>query len=461
MLAVLPFQNLSNDAAQEYFSDGLTEETITDLGEVSPEQLSVIARTSAMAYKHTGKTVTEIGRELGADYILEGSVRREGDTARVSAQLIRVQDQSHLWAHNYDREVGGLVTLENELGAAIAQQVQVVLTPHGSRFLNRHATNAESYELYLQGLSYLSQRTAEALKKSVDYFQLSTEKDPGFAPAYAGLAAAYNSEAVWSQQEFEPRAKVAAIRALDLDDGLAEAHAELGSEEALFEYDWPGAEREFKRALELNPNSADAHFLYSWNYLTEVGRTDEAIAEMKKALELDPLSPMYNTILGYIYYCARQYDHASQQDDKAIGLAPDFFIAYYQRATLLSQLGQYPDAITELTKSRLLAKDSRTKLAATADVSLRRAFAADGARGFWREIQREDEEGDAYHNLGAFDLPQAYAHLGEKENALKSLEEYYEKRNALMSLLKVDPAFDALRSDPRFVSLLRRMGLDR
>src|ERR1700691_2504655 len=236
MLAVLPFANLSNDPEQEYFSDGLTEETITDLGELNPEQLGVIARTSATTYRHTDKTIAQIGRELGVDYILEGSVRREGGVARVSAQLIRVKDQVHLWAHTYDREIGGLLALQNELGRAIAQQVQVKLAPpNGVRSVSKYAPNPDAYELYLKGLFYLNQRTFQAIDKSTEYFQRSTEKDPGFALGYAGLANAFVANAIRSPQEFYPKAKAAASRALEIDEDLPEAHAALGAEKADFE----------------------------------------------------------------------------------------------------------------------------------------------------------------------------------------------------------------------------------
>ena len=211
MLAVLPFANLSNDPEQEYFSDGLTEETITDLGELNPERLGVIARTSAAAYKHTTKTIAQIGRELGVDYILEGSVRREGGVARISAQLIRVKDQVHLWAYNYYRETGGLLALQNELGRAIAQQVQVKLAPpHAGRSTNKCAPNPEAYELYLKGRFYVKQRTFPEVDKSAEYFQRSLDKDPSFALAYAGLADSHLANAIRSPQTFYPKAKALA-----------------------------------------------------------------------------------------------------------------------------------------------------------------------------------------------------------------------------------------------------------
>jgi len=454
MLAVLPFANLSNDPEQEYFSDGLTEETITDLGELNPERLGVIARTSAAAYKHTNKTIAQIGRELGVDYILEGSVRREGGFARISAQLIRVKDQVHLWAHNYDRETGGLLALQNELGRAIAQQVQVKLAPpYGGRSTNKYAPNPEAYELYLKGLFYLNQRTFAEIDKSAEYFHRSIVKDPGFALAYAGLADSYVANAIRSPQDFYPKAKAAASRALELDD-LAEAHCALGAEKADFEYDWQGAEQEFKRAIELNPNYAEARFRYAWTYLTPLGKSEEAIAEMKKALELDPFSRIYNTVFGLTYFYARRYDEARAQFSKAIELNPDFFVTYYHLAWLDSQMGLYPIAISELTRGRLLSgDDSVVKDAESQDVMLRKAFAAQGAPGFWQQLLKSGPE------IGEFDNPQLYARLGAKQKALECLDRNYEERRPLGTLLNVDPAFDSLRSDQRFGDLVQRVGL--
>jgi TolB-like protein/DNA-binding winged helix-turn-helix (wHTH) protein/Tfp pilus assembly protein PilF len=453
MLAVLPFANLSDDREQEYFSDGLTEETITDLGEINPDRLGVIARTSSAAYKHTDKTITQIGRELGVDYVLEGSVRRDNGVARVSAQLIRVKDQVHLWVHTYDREAGGLLALQNELGRAIAQQVRVKLTQsYGSRSPSEYAANPEAYELYLKGRFYMNKRTNPELGESTEYFQRSVDKDPGFALAYAGLADSYLARAIGSQQQFDPKAKAAASRALELDDNLAEAHLVLGSVIADFEYDWPGAEREFKRAIELDPNYADAHYRYAWNYLTPLGKSEQAIAEMKKALELDPFSRIDNTIFGCVLFYGRSNGRAQEQFDKAIQLNPDFFVTYYHAAWLYSQIGQYPKAITLLTKGRLLSGDDRAKIAAADEVALRKAFAAEGARGFWQQIQKHPDTGE-------FAMPQIYARLGDKEKALEGLELNYDEREALGTLVNVDPAFDSLRSDPRFQNLVKRMGL--
>ena len=243
-----------------------------------------------------------------------------------------------------------------------------------------------------------------------------------------------------------------------MDDELAEAHAALGAEKADFEYDWPGAEREFKRALELNPNYAEAHFRHALTYLMPLGKSEQANAEMKRALELDPFSPIYNTVFGLTYFYARRYDQAQEQFQKAIKLNPDFFVTHYHLAWLYSQIGQYEKAIGELTKGRLLSGDDRTvKAAAADDVALRKALAAEGPRGFWQQLLRSNEK--LVGNIGEFDIPQIYARLGDKQNALKGLARNYEERRALGTLLNVDPAFDLLRSDPRFGELVRRMGL--
>lgn len=458
MLAILPFQNLSNDPSQEFLSDGLTEETIADLGELSPERLGVIARTSAMTYKHSNKTVAEIGRELSADYLLESSVRREGQMVRVSAQLIRVSDQSHLWAHTYDREVTGLLALQKELGSAIAQQMRVNLAPnYAHQTAPIFVPNSEAYELYLQGLFYWNKRSGDAIRKSIEYFKRSTEKDPGFALAYAGLARAHLSYSIFSPADAFPKAAAAASRALDLDDGVADAHAVLGAEKAAFEFDWPAARVQMKRAIELNPNSAYAHFVFSLYYLTPRGESTEAIAEMKKVLELDPLSPTYNTNLAFSYYFARDYEQSLAQYKRTLHDYPDFLVAHGQLVWLYAQRDDYPSAITELTKTRLL-EGQPPQTIATDELALRKAFADRGKQGFWGAMRATITSAE-YEAAEDFFSPQVYARLGDVDNAVATLQRCYEQRVFFTIFIKVDPAYDSLRSDPRFLNLVRRMGL--
>jgi tetratricopeptide (TPR) repeat protein len=316
---------------------------------------------------------------------------------------------------------------------------------------------AESYEDYLQGLFFLNKRTYDDENKSVMFFEQSVQKDPGFAPAYAALSYAYLALSIFSPERFFPLAASAAKRALELDDDLAEAHAALGAEKADFEFDWQGADRELKRAIELNPNSAVAHFFFAGSYLSPLGNSEQAVTEMKKALELDPLSPIFNSYLGLDYFYARQYEKALIQYKKTIELYPDFHITHYWLAWLYSQRGQYPDAITEITKARLLEGGERAKWAAANKIVLTNAYAANGPRGFWHQIQKANET--TGRNFGEFDIPQVYARLGEKDLALEWLGRNYEARTPFTTYMNIDPAYDSIRSDPRFESLAKRIGL--
>jgi TolB-like protein/Tfp pilus assembly protein PilF len=465
MLAILPFQNLSNDPGQEYFSDGLTEETITDLGQLSPEHLGVIARTSAMAYKHTNKTVSQIGHELGVDYVLEGSVRREGGKARVSAQLIRVSDQTHLWAQNYDREEQDLLDMQNDLGRAIAEQVQANLTPQQQiELTKKHIVKPEAYDLYLKGRFYWNQRTPAAIKESIGYFQEATAKDPNFALAYAGLADAYNISNIiglYSPKESLPQARAAAMRAIQLDPSLAEAHAALGMEKSHYEFDFPGAEREFLKAIEVNPNSTYAHLFYSNCFLMPMGRKAQAIAENKRALELDPLSLPINNFMGMTYMFVEDYGSAYRQFQYTIAMDPSFPLAHEYFSWLLFTMGRYEEAIREQEKSEVLSGSSPEEAATNATILLR-AFKTGGEKRLWQKHLEVDLQ--ARKKPGAYASPSAlaadYALAGEKDKAFAWLDKGYEEREGqALTLLKFEPSFKNLRSDPRFSAFLRKLGL--
>jgi TolB-like protein/DNA-binding winged helix-turn-helix (wHTH) protein/Flp pilus assembly protein TadD len=458
MLAVLPFQNMSNDPGQEYFSDGLTEETITDLGQLSPEHLGVIARTSAMTYKHTDKSISQIGRELGVDYVLEGSVRREGGQARISAQLIRTSDQTHLWAQNYQRELHDLLQIENELGTAIARQVQGNLTPQQQVDLSKmRPVNPDAYDLYLKGRFYWNQNNRDAMKESVGYFQQAIAKDPDFALAYVGLANAYNKGTFWgaySPQEGRPKAKAAATKALALDPSLAEAHTILGMEKSFYEFDFPGAQKEFLKAIELNPNYAYAHLWYSACYLAPMGRMPEAIAENKKALELDPLSMTINDIMAMTYMSAGDYENSYRQFQHTIAMDPNSVIDHAGLSFLLKITGRYEEGIEENEKKELLFGSSAEDVATRATM-FRQALKKGGEKGMWQkelELKKPwDESPDIIASL--------YALTGDKDRAFEWLDKAYGERDMGIIGLKVDPAFTNLHGDPRFAALLRRMGL--
>jgi TolB-like protein/DNA-binding winged helix-turn-helix (wHTH) protein/Tfp pilus assembly protein PilF len=465
MLAILPFQNLSNDPKQEYFSDGLTEETITDLGQLSPENLGVIARTSAMAYKHTDKTISQIGRELGVDYILEGSVRREGGKARVSAQLIRVSDQTHLWAQNYDRELEDLLDVQNDLGRSIAEQVSANLTPQQKVELSKkHTVNPEAFDLYLKGRFYWNQRTPDAVKESLRYFQDATAKDPNFALAYAGLADAWNFTnilGVHSPRESLPQAREAATRAIQLDPLLAEAHAALGMEKSHYEFDFPGAEREFLKALEVNPNSPYAHLFYSNCFLMPMGRKAQAIAENRRAMEIDPLSLPINNFMGMTYMFAGDNENAYRQFRHTIAMDPSFLLAHDYFSRLLFTMGRYEEGIKEHEKTDVLSGSSPEEAAAEATV-MERAFKNGGEKGFWRknlELELEYDKRTGAHPSPSY-LASAYAQAGQADQAFGYLEKAFEEREGEnLTLMKYEPDYKNLRGDPRFSAMLRKIGL--
>ena len=464
MLVVLPFQNLSGDPAQEYFDDGLTEETITDLGRLSPVQLGVIARTSSMAYKHTDKTIRQIGRDLHADFVLEGSVRRENGRVRISAQLIRVSDQTHLWAQSYDaRDLGGMIEIQNAIGRAIADEVQVQITPQYYRDKARaHALNPEAYDFYLQGRFYWNQRTPPALRRSIELFQQAIAADPTYAQAYAGLADAYNISIIIgaiSSQEGSPEARSAATRALELDPSLSDAHAALGMEKSHYEFDLPGAKAEFLKAIQLNPNSAYAHLFYSGGYLMPVGLRADAIAEMKRALELDPLSLAVNNFLGETYVLAGDYSSAYQQYQHTIAMNPNFPLVHAYMADLLELMGRFDDAIHERERTALLSGESEQKSADKA-ARLVRALKKGGVRRFWQEQVAQDLRADQASTSGFVVIAQDYALAGEKDLAFQWLEKSIEGREGQeLTLLAVDPMWNNLHDDPRFSKILRRIGL--
>jgi TolB-like protein/DNA-binding winged helix-turn-helix (wHTH) protein len=466
MLAILPFVNLSNDPGQEYFSDGLTEETITDLGQLSPQRLGVIARTSAMTYKHTTKSIRQIGSELGVDYILEGSVRREGDEARVSAQLIRVSDQTHLWAENYERKLQDLLEVQNEIGKAIAGQVQLSLTAQEQLALSQpRSVNREAYDLYLKGRFYWNQRTPHAVKESIPFFQQAVAKDPNFALAYVGLADAYNISNImgtYSPQESFPEAKAAAEKSLALDPSIAEAHAALGMEKSHYEFDFPGAEKEFLKAIELNPNSPYAHLFYSNCFLAPMGRIPEAIVENQKALALDPLSLPINNFLGVTYSLAGDYEKSYQQFQRTIAMDPTFPLAHAYFADLLIVMGKYKEAVKEREQAALLYGAAPELAAARANVLLK-VLKTRGLKGFGQENLKQDLKALRASD-GAFfpasTIATDYALADEKDQAFEWLEKALQQREGQsITLLKCDPFFANLRGDPRFSDLLRRMGL--
>jgi len=463
-LAVLPLENLTGDPAEEYFADGMTDVLTTDLAAAG--SLRVVSRTSVMHFKGTRKSVQQIAKELGVDGIVEGSVMRSGNRVRITSQVIYAPSDEHLWAKSYEREMNDVVALQGEVAQAIAAEVRATLTPAQLTRLGISATtNPGAYDAYLRGRYYWNQRTPAGAKKSIEAFEESIEKDPKFAAAYAGLADAYNFcnfLGVLAPKESAPKARVAAVKALELDPQLADAHAALGLVLSHYDFDFPGAQREFLRAIELNPNYSTAHLFYSGAYLTPMGRHQEAIAEMKKALELDPLSLSLNNIMGKTYHWAGDYERSEAQFKHTIELDPTFPLAHFFYASLLEDTERFEDAIRERQRGALLLGASIQEAEAEAEGFLR-AYQSRGTRGYWERrlegtLQDEKVAGTQYYE--ALAVAGAYARAGDKERAFQWIEKSYQNREGqAITLLRWLPDFKSLHTDPRFADLLARMGL--
>lgn len=454
MLAVLPFHNLSGDPEQEYFSDGLTEEMISQLGRMQPEHLAVIARTSAMHYKNTDKRVDEIGRELGVDYILEGSVRRERDRVAITAQLIQVRDQSQVWGESYERELGQVLGLQKEVARAVAHEIRLKLTPQQQeRLASARPVNPRAYEAYLRGRYHWSKRSDEGLRKAIQSFEQAIAEDPNYAPAYSGLADSYFSSGFWGllpSKEAWPKATVAAQKAVELDDTLAEAHASLALA-YLVDGDSEGAEREYQRALHLNPGYAQGRMWYG-DLLSGTGQPQAAVEQMRVALQSDPLSLMVNNATGWHLYLARQFDAAIQQFKKTLELDPNFALAHYDLGRAYEGKGMYAEALAAFEKARALSPDTPYILA-----GLGHCYAVSGKQREARRLLAQLHALSKHRYVKPLDI--AFIHIGldEKDQALQWLDKAYEERAGWLGYLPVDPVYDPLRSDPRFQELLRRI----
>jgi TolB-like protein/DNA-binding winged helix-turn-helix (wHTH) protein/Tfp pilus assembly protein PilF len=463
-LAVLPFENFTGDPGQDYFSDGLTEEMISQLGNLDPDHLRVIARTSVMHYKHTQESVPQIGKELGVQYVIEGSVRRDSDRVRITAQLIQVKNQSHVWAREYDRDLGHLLELQGEIAREVANEIESSLSG-GRRIEAAQAaaprqpgtTSYETYDLYLKGRYLWNKRTGEAFRQAADYFQQAIDKDANFAQAWAGLADTYSLMSTWyvgPQQQLMPKARAAALRALSLDEGLAEAHTSLALIEENYDYDWPGAEKEFRRAIQLNPQYATAHQWYA-EFLSWQGRFGEAFAESAQARQLDPLSLIIANDHASILYYSRQYESAIEQCRSVLDLDPSFDHARISMIPSYFQLGRYDEAIGEINRWEA-QRDGPWQLAWKAAVDARMGHAVEASRALARLEQVAGSRPDRDPTLLL-----AYAGTGQRERVIQLLESAYGDHSNAIVPIKVDPIYDPVRSDPRFQDLLRRVQLSR
>lgn len=455
-IAVLPLENLSGNPDQDYFADGVTDALITELGRVSA--LRVISRQSVMRYKGSQKPLPEIARELKVDALVEGSVLRSGDRVRVVANLIDASNDQHLWAEMYDRQQRDILALQSDFAASIARELQAKLTPQErAQLAKARPLDPEAHEAYLKGLYFWNKFNIPGLEKSVQYFQQAIDKDRSYAQAYAGLSAAYSILGNFGDlppREAYPKAEAAARKALEIDEGLSAAHSQLGWSTLFYDRDWAQAEREFRRAIQVNPSNANAYDGLAV-YLAALGRFDEARAEIKRARDLDPLSLIINADVGLVLVLSRQYDQAIDQLQKTLEMDANFPPTYWMLAHVYEAKGAQEEAYQMYLKSMILAGTSSEFLT---------PFEQSHARGGWRAAWQKDVDLSLHYRAtggepNAYWLAESYARLGDKDHALDWLLKASDERFYMVVFAQVDPRFDALRSDPRFAELLRRIGL--
>jgi eukaryotic-like serine/threonine-protein kinase len=454
-IAVLPFQNLSDNKEDEYFSEGITDDIIAQLSKIN--DLKVISRTSVMQYKELKKNVRDIGKELGVATVLEGSVRRSGNKVRVVAQLIDATNEGHLWADTYDKEMTQVFAIQSDVAQRIAAALQAKLSlAEKGRIDKKQTEDTEAYQLYLKGRFYWNKRRVEDLKKAIEYFSQATEKDPGYALAYAGLASAFvllPQHGLPLPDEWYAKARNAATKALEIDSSLAEAHAVLGLIANDHEFDWAGAESHYRRAIELDPGYPTAHQWYAAT-LQYVGRFDQALSEARRAHELDPLSLIINYGLADALYMMRHYDEATRQYESTLALDPTFPWAHLGLASLYQVQGRYDQAIAECESMEHVAGNSPLSL-----VYLARAYAMAGRRTDAQRILNEllplAQRGSAL----TCGIGEVYYSLGNKDKAFEWFEKAYQARDNELLSLATEPLWDGLRSDPRYASLAKKIGL--
>ncbi len=449
-IAVLPLENLSGNSEQDYFAEGMTDELTTALAQIS--SLRVISRTSAMLYKGTNKPLPKIAHELNVDAVVEGSVLRSGDQVRITAQLIYAPTDRYLWAKSYQRDLRDILKLQGEVASAIANEIEIAVTPQErERLASAPPVVPTAYEAYLKGRFHWNRSAERDWLIAREYFEQAIRLDPNYAPAYAGLADYY-----WLTDELPPmtrmpKAKQYALKALEINPDLAEAHAALGEVRFLGDWDWPEAEREFKRALDLDPGSGEAHRRYA-DYLSEMGRGEEAIAEVRRTQKLDPLSTSTQVMLGWTLYFARRYDDAIEQCGKGAELEPNSVNAHNCLGLSYLAKEMYEKAVEECQKAASLSGNDPART-----VDLARAYARSGNKGAARSILNEWRVHAQQAYIPSYFFAQVYVDLGEKDEGLRWLERAYAERDSRMVQLRTDPGFDSVRSDPRFQSLMRRL----
>ncbi|MGC2196291.1 MAG: winged helix-turn-helix domain-containing protein [Terriglobales bacterium] len=455
-LVVLPLENLSGDKDQDYFADGMTDELIANLAKI--RSLHVISRSTAMAYKGTRKPLSEIARELNVDAVVEGTVMRVGNQVRITAELVQVSTDHHLWADTYESQLGDVLALQNRVSSAIVNEIRINLTPEErDRLAKAPAVTPQAYENYLKGLYYWNKRSDENLTRAIGYFERATSLDSRYALGYAGLADCYaiiSAEIFGTMpaSEAAPKAKAAAMRALELDPTLAEAQTSLATVKFNYDWDWSGASEGFERAIGLNPSYATAYQRYSL-YLIAMGRVQDSFAQIQKARELDPLSLSINFSLGWRLYMARQYDAAIAQSKDTLEMDPSYELPHLIVGQAYEQKGDYAQAIPELRRAVELSKGTPLMVSALAH-----AYARSGNRAEAEKLLAELQAESKKQYVSPYYLALVYVGLSRNEQALDWLEQAFADRSNGLVFLKVEPELDQLRLNPRFIALQRKLG---
>lgn len=454
-VAVLPFVNTGGDSNTEYLSDGISETLINSLTQL--QQLRVVARHTAFRYKGKEIDPQTVGRELNVRAVLMGRVRQLGDTLNIQVDLVDVTTGAQLWGNDYERKISDVLAVKQEIAREVTEKLRLRLSgDEQQQLIKRDTTNAEAYRLYLLGRVHWNKFTEDGFRKSIEYFKQAVEKDPAYALAYSGLADSYSllgELSVAPPKDSFPQARAYAEKALVLDETLADAHLSLGIVKLLYEWDWPGAEKELRRAKELDPSNPQVYHFYG-HYLQSVGRMDEAINETKRGVELDPTSLILNAELGWAYYCGRKYDQAIAQDRKTLGLDPNFVYSSWVIAQSYEQTGRYQEAVAELKRARTIDANWPYIFA-----ELGYAYAVSGERSEAEKTLQQLKERAAREYIDAILIANIYVGLGQKDQAFGWLEKAYQERSGLMPWLKGEPKWDPLRGDARFADLLRRIGL--
>jgi len=455
-VAVLPFDNLTGAAETDYLAGGLMEDTIVSLGRIDPARISVIGRTSMAAYKGTTKSLAEIGRELGTDYLVESSLRSESNHLRITSRLIRVRDQVQIWSRTFDRDTTSILGLQQEISSAIAEQVKTRLTPDAQSALARRQTqNAEAYDLFLRGRHFLSQRTPEAMQNAIESFQDATVADPTYALGWANLSMAYGTSPINS--DVDPRrvsaaARESAVRAIAANPDVAEAQHALGQVNWAFEWDWRAAEAAFRKAIELDPSYSPGHLVLA-HLLSQTARHADAEPLMRRARELDPLNPLPHALSSQVAFQARDYDGALQHANRAIALGQEFWIGHMMRGQALEELGDHDLALTALATAARLSGQNSKPISLTGYI-LGRSGRTPEARDLLGALEMASQQ----RYVPPYAIALVYAGLGDRDAVFEWLDRGYGARDVHMMFLTVDAKWDPYRSDPRFQDLLARCG---